>query len=146
MADVLQAIELDGKSLHKAFAAEIAAKRNLCLTAAAFVGYDGEMKPEDTDLTEISKDTNAHIKREIAQAFGKWWRSVCEQLHHELKAGLSKPGEAPSGIDLLTSEQLYLSARLNLVIAIATQYADVVALFQALGGGWWNRSDVEQPE
>jgi len=23
---------------------------------------------------------------------------------------------------------------------------DVVALFQALGGGWWNRDDVEEPK
>jgi outer membrane protein TolC len=44
----------------------------------------------------------------------------------------------------LTAEQLYLTTRLNLVTAIATQYMDVVALFQALGGGWWNRSDVEE--
>jgi hypothetical protein len=30
---------------------------------------------------------------------------------------------------------------LSLARAKAARYADTVALFQALGGGWWNRSD-----
>jgi outer membrane protein TolC len=49
----------------------------------------------------------------------------------------------PTGIDVLTAEQVYLAGRLTLRIAEATRYADVVALFQALGGGWWNRLDVD---
>jgi hypothetical protein len=28
------------------------------------------------------------------------------------------------------------------VVAEANRLADTAALFQALGGGWWNRSDV----
>ena len=43
---------------------------------------------------------------------------------------------------LLTSEQSYRQAALALVQAQANRYADTVALFQALGGGWWNRSNV----
>jgi len=31
----------------------------------------------------------------------------------------------------------------NLVQAQANRYADTAALFQALGGGWWNRTDVD---
>jgi hypothetical protein len=38
----------------------------------------------------------------------------------------------------------YLATRVSRAIAVATQYADVVALFQALGGGWWNRVDVQK--
>ena len=34
-------------------------------------------------------------------------------------------------------------ARLALVQAQAARFADTAALFQALGGGWWNRIDVE---
>jgi hypothetical protein len=26
---------------------------------------------------------------------------------------------------------------------LAARYADTVALFQALGGGWWNRADAK---
>ena len=43
---------------------------------------------------------------------------------------------------LLSAEQTYLQALINLVQAQATRYADTAALFQALGGGWWNRSDL----
>ena len=42
-----------------------------------------------------------------------------------------------SPMSLLVSEQAYQQAKLNLVQAQANRLADVVALFQALGGGWW---------
>ena len=41
---------------------------------------------------------------------------------------------------LLSAESAYNQALLNRVQAQATRYADSVALFQALGGGWWNRA------
>jgi NodT family efflux transporter outer membrane factor (OMF) lipoprotein len=40
---------------------------------------------------------------------------------------------------LLSAEQAYQQARINLVQAQASRYADTAALFQALGGGWWHR-------
>jgi outer membrane protein TolC len=40
---------------------------------------------------------------------------------------------------LLSAEQAYQQARVSLVQAQASRYADTAALFQALGGGWWNR-------
>jgi NodT family efflux transporter outer membrane factor (OMF) lipoprotein len=43
---------------------------------------------------------------------------------------------------LLSSEQSYQQALLSQVQAQANRYADTAALFQALGGGWWNRSDL----
>jgi len=42
---------------------------------------------------------------------------------------------------LLNAQQTYQQAVLSLAQAKAARYADTVALFQALGGGWWNRSD-----
>jgi NodT family efflux transporter outer membrane factor (OMF) lipoprotein len=42
---------------------------------------------------------------------------------------------------LLNAEQTYQQATINLVQAVENRYADTVALFAALGGGWWNRSD-----
>ena len=41
---------------------------------------------------------------------------------------------------LLNAEQAYRQAALALVQAQANRYADTAALFQALGGGWWNRT------
>lgn len=43
---------------------------------------------------------------------------------------------------LLNAETTYQQAHINRVIAQATRFADTAALFQALGGGWWNRADV----
>jgi NodT family efflux transporter outer membrane factor (OMF) lipoprotein len=43
---------------------------------------------------------------------------------------------------LLTAEQSYLQATIQVVQARAARLADTAALFQALGGGWWNREDL----
>jgi NodT family efflux transporter outer membrane factor (OMF) lipoprotein len=42
---------------------------------------------------------------------------------------------------VLNAEQTLLNARLNRVKAQAARFGDTTALFQALGGGWWNRID-----
>jgi NodT family efflux transporter outer membrane factor (OMF) lipoprotein len=46
-------------------------------------------------------------------------------------------------LGLLTAQNTYQAALLALVQAQAARYADTSALFQALGGGWWNRSDIK---
>jgi len=43
---------------------------------------------------------------------------------------------------LLSAEQIYQQAEIGLVQAEANRYSDTAALFQALGGGWWNREDI----
>jgi len=40
---------------------------------------------------------------------------------------------------LLTAQQTYLQAVIQVVQARAARLSDTAALFQALGGGWWNR-------
>jgi NodT family efflux transporter outer membrane factor (OMF) lipoprotein len=45
-------------------------------------------------------------------------------------------------LPLLSAEQAYQQARISLVQAQASRYADTAALFQALGGGWWHRTDL----
>ena len=45
-----------------------------------------------------------------------------------------------SYVQVLTAEQTYQNAAIALVKARAQRYADTAALFQALGGGWWNRN------
>jgi len=47
-----------------------------------------------------------------------------------------------SYLALLNAEQTYQQTLINLVQAKANRYADTAALFQALGGGWWNRPVV----
>ena len=43
---------------------------------------------------------------------------------------------------LLSAEAAYNQALLTRIQAQATRYGDSIALFQALGGGWWNRQEV----
>ena len=66
-------------------------------------------------------------------------RTAAESL--KLVQAQYKSGAA-SYLQVLNSEQSYQNAAVALVRARAQRYADTAALFQALGGGWWNRSDV----
>lgn len=43
---------------------------------------------------------------------------------------------------LLNAEQAYQQARISLIQAQASRFADTAALYQALGGGWWQRADL----
>jgi NodT family efflux transporter outer membrane factor (OMF) lipoprotein len=135
VADVLQAIELDSKSVKSARQAAGAARKSLCLHVAAFVGYDG--------TSASLKFAKPGYEQLVRRYFDQWWGQVCRAHERDLMSHLGHPGERPTGIDVLTAEQVNLASRLSLRIAEATRYADVVALFQALGGGWWNRPDVE---
>src|SRR5207244_2561060 len=47
---------------------------------------------------------------------------------------------------LLIVQQAYLQTALAHVQAEAARLADTVALFQALGGGWWNKPELALPE
>jgi NodT family efflux transporter outer membrane factor (OMF) lipoprotein len=52
-----------------------------------------------------------------------------------------RAGYAPY-LSLLSAEQAYQQARIALVQAQAARFSDTVALYQALGGGWWRRADL----
>src|ERR1700677_3872884 len=52
---------------------------------------------------------------------------------HQVQTGYT------NSLALLTAEQVYQQAVINRVQAQANRFADTAALFQALGGGWWNR-------
>jgi len=45
-------------------------------------------------------------------------------------------------LTLLSAQTAYQQALLTRVQSQATRYGDTVALFQALGGGWWNRKEI----
>jgi NodT family efflux transporter outer membrane factor (OMF) lipoprotein len=50
-----------------------------------------------------------------------------------------------SYLALLGAQQTYQQTMIALVQARANRYADTAALFQALGGGWWNRGGNDPP-
>ena len=47
-----------------------------------------------------------------------------------------------SSLALLDAKRSYQTARISLIVAQEARYADTAALFQALGGGWWNRPEL----
>ncbi len=63
----------------------------------------------------------------------------------ELSQRQYKAGYA-SYLSLLSAEQGYQQARIALVQAQASRYADTAALFQALGGGWWHDAEAGKPD
>ena len=60
-------------------------------------------------------------------------RDALELTQQQFRVG------AVSYLTLLNAERQHQQARIGLIQAQATRYADTAALFQALGGGWWNR-------
>ncbi len=49
-----------------------------------------------------------------------------------------------NGLAVITADQAYAQTRLALIQAQAGRFTDTAALFQALGGGWWGRSETSE--
>jgi outer membrane protein TolC len=49
-------------------------------------------------------------------------------------------------VAVLNAEQAYEQAELAQVLAQANRYSDTAGLFQAVGGGWWNRKEEPRYE
>jgi NodT family efflux transporter outer membrane factor (OMF) lipoprotein len=81
-------------------------------------------------LTALQLDAaavTANLKAERAAA------ESLKTIRHNVELGLV------GYLALLTAQQTYSQAVLNLAQARANRYSDTAALLQALGGGWWNR-------
>lgn len=81
-------------------------------------------------LTALENDAQAVGAQFDAQTAAK---SSLDLIQRQYDAG------AVGYVSLLTAQQTYQQARISYVKAVASRYADTVALFQALGGGWWSR-------
>ena len=67
-------------------------------------------------------------------------RESLEVTQQQLKFG------AANYVQLFNAQRQYSLAKFALVQAQAARYADTAALFQALGGGWWNREEPQSGE
>jgi NodT family efflux transporter outer membrane factor (OMF) lipoprotein len=65
-------------------------------------------------------------------------RESLEVTQQQLKFG------AANYVQLFNAQRQYSLAKFALVQAQAARYADTAALFQALGGGWWNRPEQSE--
>jgi NodT family efflux transporter outer membrane factor (OMF) lipoprotein len=81
-------------------------------------------------LTALENDALAVSAQFDAQTAAK---ASLDLIQRQYDAG------AVGYVSLLTAQQTYQQARIAYVQAVAHRYTDTVTLFQALGGGWWNR-------
>ncbi len=84
-------------------------------------------------LTALQQDAEALKAAAAAEDAAKATRDLAQRQYQDGYAGLPV---------VLTAEQSYQQARIALIEAQAGRFADTAALFQALGGGWWNRTEL----
>jgi NodT family efflux transporter outer membrane factor (OMF) lipoprotein len=130
VGQVTQPIFKGGTLLHQrraAIAAAQAAEANYRATViTAFQDVSNTLYALQGDADALAAETTAE-------------RTAAESL--KLVEVQYKSGAA-SYLTVLTTQQSYQNAAIALVKARAQRYADTAALFQALGGGWWNRTDL----
>jgi NodT family efflux transporter outer membrane factor (OMF) lipoprotein len=126
-ADISQPIFDGGTLMHKERAAraafEQAAQQYRSTVIAAFQNV------ADT-LHAIQSDTDAVRKTRVAELAAA--RSLAIARRQLTLGDISE-------LTVLAAEAAYRQAEINQVQAQANRYTDAAALFQALGGGWWNR-------
>jgi NodT family efflux transporter outer membrane factor (OMF) lipoprotein len=123
-----------GTLLHKQRAAEAAfeqaAAQYRSTVIAAFQNVADTLHALQSDADELTTAAAA-----VAAA-----KTSLDITRRQLELG------AVNYLALLTAENAYQQALSAVVQAQANRYADTAALFQALGGGWWNRTDLAQLE
>ena len=136
-ASVTQPIFQGGTLLHKERAARAAyvqaAEQYRSTVVTAFQNV------ADT-LNALQRDADA-LKSAAAAADAA--KVTLDLTRRQLETGAA--GET-NQLALLNAEQTHQQAVINLVQAQANRYADTAALFQALGGGWWNRAELAKNE
>ncbi len=84
-------------------------------------------------LQALDSDAQALCTQAEAEALA---RRTLDLVEVQYRAG------AVGVLALLVAQRAVQETRIGVVQAQAARYADTAALFQALGGGWWNRADV----
>ncbi|HKQ98966.1 MAG TPA: TolC family protein, partial [Candidatus Polarisedimenticolia bacterium] len=115
---------------------ELRAKRRAAEAAFAQSGaaYQEVLLQGFQNVADILRalEADALIVHERTEA-AKEARAYFEIISERYKAG------GVSELTLLEAQREHRRAGVEQVRAVATRYVDSAALFQALGGGWWNR-------
>ncbi|NTU76680.1 MAG: efflux transporter outer membrane subunit, partial [Alphaproteobacteria bacterium] len=131
-ASLLQPLFRGGELEHKRRASEAAfdktAAQYRSTVLGAFKNVADSLRALETDAVALK----AQLAAERAAA------NSLKLSRDQYNAG------AISYLSLLAAEQTYEQARIGLAQAKAARFADTAALFQALGGGWWNRQPVAE--
>ena len=114
---------------------------------AAEAGYDAAAAQYRATLLAAFENVADSLRALDADAAALLSQAEAEALASE-SLGLAtqqyKLG-AISYLVLLDAQRTYQQSHISLVQAQAARHADTAALFQALGGGWWNRAGANQP-
>jgi NodT family efflux transporter outer membrane factor (OMF) lipoprotein len=86
-------------------------------------------------LEALKNDANALQAQNRAESLARKTLSITEK---QFKLG------GVSYLSLLNAQRQYQQAKINRIQAQAARLADTAALYQALGGGWWNRDATAQ--
>lgn len=126
-AGIAQPIFHGGELLHKKRASEAlfdqAAAQYRAVVLSSFEDVANSLKALEADALTLKAQLDA--ERAAAQAL--------DLVQQQFKAG------AVSYIDLLNAQTSYQQAKIALIKAKAARLNDTAALFQSLGGGWWQR-------
>jgi NodT family efflux transporter outer membrane factor (OMF) lipoprotein len=88
-------------------------------------------------LTALESDAKVLRETAIAEQAARQTLSITEKQY--------KIGSADY-LDLIYAQTAYQQTYLDRINAEAARYADTAALFQALGGGWWDEDDESEDE
>jgi len=88
----------------------------------AFQNVADSLRALETDARAFKADTHAEIAS----------RATLQLTRKQFQLG------AVSYVNVLNAEQQYQQTVINRIQAQTARYSDTAALFQALGGGWWN--------
>ena len=92
----------------------------------AFLNVANTLRAVDTDADEVTATADAE----------RLANEALRLVERQYQLG------AVSYLASLDAQRTYLSTRVALVQARAARFTDTAALFQALGGGWWNAPDA----
>jgi NodT family efflux transporter outer membrane factor (OMF) lipoprotein len=127
--NVTQPIFQGGTLLHRQRAAQAAfvqaAEQYRSAVLTAFQNVADTLNALEQDANTV----NAAVDAKAAAG------TTLELTRRQLQSG------SANYLALLSAEQTYQQAVISLIQAQANRYADTAALFQALGGGWWNRTE-----
>ena len=128
-AGIVQPLFHGGELLHKKRASEAlfdqAAAQYRATVLSAFQNVADSLKALEADAAALKVQLEA--ERAASQSL--------ELIRNQYNAG------AVDYIALLTAQTTHQQAKIGLVKAKAARLSDTAALFQSLGGGWWQRTE-----
>jgi NodT family efflux transporter outer membrane factor (OMF) lipoprotein len=130
IGDVSQPIFEGGTLLHRKRAASDALKQAAAqyqsTALAAYQNVADTLHASLSDADALEADVEAEDAAKVTY----------DLTRHQMEFGYVDT------LTLLNAETTYQQSLLTRVQAQASRYGDTIALFQALGGGWWNRTQM----